>query len=180
MLLINDLVETTTVQRQNAAFCACPQTVVGVWEIIQKASSESPDNLYGSRAWVFHSDLSTLSKKIIFSFLGFGLKSARIQETAGRIWTSISGDHLLNFNSNSRILNSKFRIFNSKFRIFNSKIWNLLQYAGKKGVWVICLPKRAPKKVGALKAKPPQNPCWNIHLARGHTDHQKTAMYTVI
>ena len=37
MLLINDLVETATVQRQNAAFCACPQTVVGVWEIIQKA-----------------------------------------------------------------------------------------------------------------------------------------------
>jgi hypothetical protein len=34
MLLINDLVETTTVQRQNAAFCACPQAVVGVQEII--------------------------------------------------------------------------------------------------------------------------------------------------
>ena len=127
-----------------------------VYGRIKKASSESPDNLYGSRAWVFYSDFSTLLKKIIFSFLGFGLKSARIQETAGRIWTSISGDHLLNFNSNSRILNSKFRIFNSKFRIFNSKIRNLLQYAGK-GVygWSACRkgPQTDRKKSWRLKGQ---------------------------
>jgi len=77
--------------------------------------------------------------------------------------------------------NSEFSTRNSEFSTPKSEIGCSTQAKGcmgdlpaEKG------PKQTEKKVGALKAKPPQNPCSNIHLAWGHTDHEKTAVYTVI